>query len=275
MFTEPPGWGIPRRKGKGYTPVTRKEQVREAFGLAAATYDQHAQVQRHVAGRLAERIAALPLPEAPRVLEIGCGTGLLHGALTPRLSFREWVFSDFSPAMVAKARERFGAEPGTRYIVMDGEQPCFPPQAGFDLICSSLSFQWFEHLEESVDALRRLLAPGGWLAFSTMAAHSFHEWRQAHSALGLEAATPRYPAPSELAALWPGACVEEEHVAQTYASGRDFLRQLKGIGAQVPASGRPPLTAGELARVIRRFETEGARSTYHIAYCMLPSATGL
>lgn len=215
--------------------MTRKGQVREAFGLAAATYDQHAEVQRQVAERLAERIGALPLPAAPRVLEIGCGTGLLHAALRPRLNFGEWVFSDLSPAMVEKARDRFGAQPHTRFVVMDGEQPCCHPDAGFDLICSSLSFQWFERLPESVAALRRLLAPGGWLAFSTMAEGSFHEWRQAHARLGLEAATPRYPAPADLAAFWPGARVEEEHLVQAYASGRDFLRQLKGIGAQVPA----------------------------------------
>lgn len=250
--------------------MTRKGQVRQAFGAAAAAYDRHAGVQRHVALRLAEKIAAEVLPPAPRVLEIGCGTGFVHAALQPRLACGEWVFSDLSPDMVEKARERFGHLPHTRFVVMDGEHPCFTPAARFDLIVSSLSFQWFEHLEESIAALRRLLAPGGVLAFSTMAIDSFHEWRAAHSDLGLEAATPDYPSPARLQALWPEAGVSDEHITQSHPSARDFLHQLKGIGAQVPAPGHQPLTAGALARVMRRLEAMGARSTYHVAYCLLP-----
>ena len=251
--------------------MTRKEQVRQAFGSAAATYDRHASVQRRVAERLAEKILALPLPSAPRVLELGCGTGFVHAAIQPRLAYGEWVFSDLSPAMVSVARERFGHLPNTRFLAMDGEQPCLAPPGGFDLIVSSLSFQWFERLEESVEFLRRLLAPGGVLAFSTMAMLSFHEWRAAHSALGQAASTPDYPSPASLQALWPEATVDDEHILQDYGSARSFLQHLKGIGAQLPAPGRQPLSAGALVRVMRRFEAQGSQSTYHIAYCLIPA----
>lgn len=252
--------------------MTRKKQVRQAFGSAAATYDRHAEVQRRVAGHLSDKILALSLPPAPRVLELGCGTGFVHAAIQPRLAYGEWVFSDLSPAMVAAARERFGHLPNTRFLAMDGEQPCLAPPDGFDLIVSSLSFQWFETLENSVATLRRLLAPGGVLAFSTMAADSFHEWRAAHSALGFAASTPDYPSPARLQALWPDAEVSDERIIQGYGSARGFLQHLKGIGAQLPASGRHPLTAGALARVMRRFEAQGGQSTYHVAYCLLPAA---
>ena len=257
--------------------MTRKGQVRQAFGLAAATYDQHAAVQRQVARHLAEKVLSQPLPPAPRVLELGCGTGFVHAALQPRLAYGEWIFSDLSPDMIFTAQERFGHLPNTRFVVMDGEQPCFAHNSrsgpgGFDLIVSSLSFQWFERLAESVEALRRLLAPAGTLAFSTMAIDSFHEWRAAHAELGLEAATPDYPSPVRLQALWPEAEVHDEHITQGFGSARDFLRHLKGIGAQVPAPGRQPLTAGSLARVMRRFEKLGGQSTYHVAYCLLPAS---
>lgn len=251
--------------------MTRKGQVRRAFGSAAATYDRHAPVQRQVAEHLADRIVEFPPPARPRVLEIGCGTGFLHAALGERLGYGEWVFSDLAPGMVEAARERFGHLPGTRFVAMDGELPSFAPGVRFDLIVSSLTFQWFERLEDSVAGLRNLLAPGGLLAFSTMAAGSFHEWRAAHAALGLEAATPAYPAPARLQALWPDGRVSEENIVQTHACARDFLLQLKGIGAQVPAPGRQPLPPGTLARVMRQFEQGECRSTYHIAYCLIPS----
>lgn len=259
------------RSRKDPTAVTRKEQVRQAFGFAAATYDQHAKTQRHVALRLAEKITSRTLPPAPRILEVGCGTGFVHAALQPRLAYGEWVFSDLSPAMVAVARERFGHLPNTRFLAMDGEQPCLAPPGGFDLIVSSLSFQWFETLDESVQNLRCLLAPGGFLAFSTMASDSFHEWRAAHRALGLSASTPDYPSPARLQELWPDAEVSDERILQSYDSARRFLLHLKGIGAQLPAPGRQPLTAGALARVMRRFEAQGSQSTYHIACCLIPA----
>lgn len=259
-------------EGKDHQAVTRKGQVRQAFGSAAATYDQHAEVQRQVAQHLAQKVLSLPLPPGPRVLELGCGTGFVHAALQPGLAYGQWIFSDLSLDMLAKARERFGHLPNTRFVVMDAEHPCFAHTAGFDLIVSSLSFQWLEDLAASVEGLRRMLAPGGALAFSTMAIDSFHEWRAAHQALGLEAATPDYPSPTRLQALWPGAEVSDEHITQRHEHARDFLLHLKGIGAQVPAPGRQPLTAGALARVMRQFEALGGRSTYHVAYCLIPAA---
>src|SRR3546814_16589572 len=73
---------------------------------------------------------------------------------------------------------------------MDGEQPCFAEHVRFDLICSSLAFQWFDDLHASVARLARWLAPGGYLAFTTMADGSFAEWRVACLACDQRAASP-------------------------------------------------------------------------------------
>ncbi len=59
----------------------RKQRIRRAFDNATC-YDEHARVQRHIADRLALRIAALSMPRKPRILEIGCGTGFLTDALS-------------------------------------------------------------------------------------------------------------------------------------------------------------------------------------------------
>ena len=80
-----------------------KAAVAAAFGAAADTYDDKADVQRAAAERLAQRLSALDLPAAPRVLEIGCGTGLLSRALAG-MKTSELVISDISEPMVARCR---------------------------------------------------------------------------------------------------------------------------------------------------------------------------
>lgn len=162
----------------------RNARVGARFGAAAARYDEHAPAQRITAGRLADAIGRLPLPPRPRILEIGCGTGLLTRALAARLGPADWTVTDISPAMLARARQG-PPLPGTaRYQVLDGEHPGDLP-GGYDLICSSLAVQWFADLNGGLGRLAGLLAPGGHLAVATLAEGTFEEWRAAHDAVGL------------------------------------------------------------------------------------------
>ncbi|MBI1320960.1 MAG: methyltransferase domain-containing protein [Candidatus Hydrogenedens sp.] len=248
--------------------ITRKEALAAAFGEAAESYDSGAGLQRVVAERLADRITALELPRTPRILEIGCGTGFLSRALRQRLGPAAWLLTDLSEAMVGRCRESFGDPADALFCVMDGERPGLAP--GFDLICASLVFQWFEALGPSLHRLSDLLAPGGHLAFATLAEDTFAEWRQAHRAFDLNAGVPDYPAPAALAALLPAngsGTVEDERLPRRHADALAFLTDLKRIGAQLPTPGRRPLPAGTLRRVLRQFDRPaGLTVTYHVAY---------
>ncbi|AUL49236.1 dethiobiotin synthase [Bordetella trematum] len=239
--------------------------VARRFGTAAPTYERHAQAQRHAAETLARRIAALPLPPRPRILEIGCGTGLLSQALAASLGEADWTLTDLSPDMLAQARATLTLPGSARFAVMDGEHPR-GLASNYDLICSSLAMQWFSDLNAGLLRLARLLRPGGWLATATLANGSFTEWQQAHEGLGLRAGTPAYPAADSIhAGLLPGSVVAQAH-RQQHRDGLDFVRALKGIGATVPRAGHRPLNAGQLRAVMHRFEQQGAQVTYQFAY---------
>ena len=244
----------------------RKGRLLRAFDGAASSYDDHAPVQRAVAARLADRIAALPLQARPRIMEIGCGTGFLSEALRLRLGPADWVITDLSPAMLAACRARLGDPADTGFEVLDAEQP--PPDGEpYDLICASLSFQWLHDLPAVVDRLTRRLRPGGYLAFATLAEGTLGDWRQAHADLGLQAGTPAFPSLDQLASLGDGRTrIETEQLVQVHADGRAFLKSLKGIGAGTPSDGRRPLGTGDLSRVMARFEALGAAAAYHVAY---------
>ncbi|HEX4098009.1 MAG TPA: dethiobiotin synthase, partial [Caulobacteraceae bacterium] len=140
----------------------------------------------------------------------------------------------------------------------------------FDLVCSSLAFQWFEDPEPALGRLKALLAPGGWLAFSTLANGTLAEWRQAHAALGLPCAAREHPAADALAGmLGSRGQIETETVVQAHADARAFLADLKAIGASVPAPDCRPLGSAELKSVMRRFEESGAQIRYEVAYGFL------
>ncbi|WP_244300708.1 hypothetical protein [Achromobacter aegrifaciens] len=80
------------------TQAPRTAGIGARFGAAAPAYENHASVQRQAAARLAGDIALLPLPSRPRILEIGCGTGLLTQALARRIGPADWPVPTSLPA---------------------------------------------------------------------------------------------------------------------------------------------------------------------------------
>jgi len=244
-------------------------RVALSFGSAAASYDAHSAPQRHAAARLAELIAAEPLPAAPRVLELGCGTGHLSTELQRRLAGADLLCSDIAAPMVAACRARL---PGCRYLVMDGERPAVG--GGFDLVCANLTAQWFRDLPATLARLAALLAPGGLLALSTLGAESFREWRAAHLALGLRPGTQPFVDAATLRAAFPDGrlALDEEMFVDRAEAALELPRRLRAIGAATPAPGHRPLAAGQLRRVLRALGPQPSL-TYQILYARFRTAS--
>lgn len=253
--------------------MMQRQRIERAFARAQ-DYDTHAHVQRRAALDLAARIAALPLPPAPRILEIGCGTGHLTEALEaiPALTTdgSERIITDISADMVARCQRKLGEQPGRRFATLDGEFGDASGYGAFDLICSSLAMQWFD---DQGAALRRMLgwlAPGGHCLFATLGARSFAEWRAAHEAEGLRAGTIAFLSADELRAILPSHQAEPHRVdvqIEQHRSGLDFVRSLKAIGANTAWRQHRPLSPAQLRRVAHNFEAAGAAVTYEIVSC--------
>jgi malonyl-CoA O-methyltransferase len=243
--------------------MSRKSRIATAFTRQAAAYDSVAAVQREVARRLAGRAASrLPAPPA-RILEIGCGTGLLSAELATAFPEARLLLTDISPAMLERCRARLAAR--AEYRVLDGEHP-EGVEGGFDLIASSLAIQWFTDLPGALARLSGLLAPGGRLFFATLGAGSFAEWRAAHAALGLPCGLHDYPEAGPFP--WPPGVtgtIEEEFLTEHHASGQAFARALKTLGAGEPAPGHRPLPSGAFRKVLHALRS-GVAATYHVLY---------
>ncbi|MBF0097902.1 MAG: methyltransferase domain-containing protein [Magnetococcales bacterium] len=242
--------------------------IREAFGQADA-YTEHAQVQRLVAERLAGRIALSV--RAPDMLELGCGTGLLSAHLHRRWPLGSLLCSDLSAPMVQRCRTTLAPSSSERlhFAVLDGENPPFIGEQ-FDLIAASMVMQWFAQPCVALRRYHALLRPGGSIAMATLAPGTFHEWQSACQAAGVVHGLHRYPSASAWQAAWPSPadCVlEEEEITVQHASGLDFLRGLRAIGAHLPVPGYRPNSAGEMRRILRSLTgPHGVSVTYVVLY---------
>ncbi len=245
-----------------------KAHIAARFGAAVDSYDAASPIQRYTAKRLAELVSMLPLPEVPRVLEIGCGTGHLTRELLPRVG-GDWVVTDIAAAMVSACREQCGG--AAQYVVMDGEQPAFAPDS-FDLIVSSLAAQWFTDLPATLAVLAPLLKLRGQIALATLGSGTFAEWQAAHKAVGLTAAAQVYPEAAQLEQMFPitmRTTVSEEYVADPDVEPIDFVRGLRAIGATMPIIDRVPLSAGQMRKVLSTLRDVAQQGiSYHLLYAI-------
>jgi malonyl-CoA O-methyltransferase len=234
----------------------RSAQVAASFGARAESYELHAGLQRAVADKLARLLPAL---DRPRVLELGCGTGLFSRHLVERYPYGSFVLTDVAPAMIAECRRNLAPSGGTAHIsfeVMDAGQA--GGHAELDLIVSSMTLHWLADPAASLERFSRLLAPGGLLLYATLGTESFAEWRAVLASEGL---------PSGLADIPPlPGVVDEERLAPD-GDTLSFLRRMKAIGGLTPKEGYAPLSPGALRRALRVTDARfGGRITWHIVY---------
>ena len=255
-------------------PMTRKRRVALAFDRAA-DYDRYAAPQRRAATRLAALVAT-PLPARPRVLEVGCGTGLLAERLVRKIFTTKqapgiYLCTDIAPGMVARCRRRLAC-PQAAFVAMDAEFPAM--RSGFDLIVSSMALHWADALPAALQSLYDALKPAGVLAVALPGHDSYREWRDAAEAAGVPAGVAEFPDTAALAAILPAAdsvSMEEERFRLYFANGLEFLRALKGLGATVPRAGYRPATLPRLRAVLSALEGSGrpVAITVHILYAIL------
>lgn len=244
---------------------SRAARICQSFD-AAEKYDQAATVQRVAAGELFQRIHTSMASKKPlRILEIGCGTGLLTEYLRNCWPEADILATDFAPNMLVRAKSRLGE--GVFYHQMDAAKP--DVSGPFDLICGNLIMQWLPEPAKVLRNLAELLAPDGVLAVSTLLDGTFAEWQQACQQEGQQAATPVYPELAEAQSWRPPAFSggwAEQDIVQAFADGLDFVRHLKATGATTPREGTVPLSAVQLRRVALRFQQAGSAITWRIGY---------
>ena len=129
----------------------------------------HARLLNPLVAEVAKRsISALPTDRKLRVLEIGAGTGSTSALILPMLppDRVEYVFSDLSKFFLTSAAKKFASYDFVRYALYDveGEQPPAGENwESFDLVIAANVLHATKSLRHTLQQVRRLMAPGGFL----------------------------------------------------------------------------------------------------------------
>lgn len=253
-----------------------KNAVARSFGKAAASYDQHAFLQR-----LSSQMLLQFLPKSAKsnitTVDLGCGSG----ALLPYLAeFSQRLFAvDLSFDMLAYAKQQYQLSIQPNWVNADAE--ALPLQsASIDLCVSNLALQWCDDLATPLIEVSRCLKPGGLMLFSTLVAGSLDELTLAWSTVNKRRHVNRFLTENEIgiALQKSGLTVETFEVeihTMHYSSVKEVMQSLKGIGANyVHDKGNKLTTQGELRAFKNNYESlrdnQGLLPlSYKLAYCLL------
>jgi SAM-dependent methyltransferase len=152
-------------------PIARRafDELAEEYAARVATKAHNAYYDRPAV------ISLLPPLEGKRVLDAGCGPGVLAEWL--RVRGADVVALDVSPSMVRIARERLGS--AARVVEADLARPLdFLADASFDLVVSALAMDYVRDWVSVFREFFRVLRAPGDLVFS--AGHPFDEFFDHH-----------------------------------------------------------------------------------------------
>lgn len=238
--------------------VLDKELIRRRFARSILSYADQAVVQRRMAEMLTDLITLQDLRcEFSRVLEIGCGSGIMTAELLRRFGCQELFLND----LVSECEEI--APQGAEFLTGDIEGLPLPEH--LDLVASNAVFQWLREPGQLFARLHEAMEPGALLAFSTFGPENCREVALAGDS-GLVYRD---------AAAW-GALVEEhfelcalheELHALLFDDPAAVLRHLRETGVTAPGGGER-WTRGKLAAFFAAYceqfsEDDKVSLTYH------------
>lgn len=240
-----------------------KRAVRRRFDAAADSYDQAADLQRHVGRLLLDRLpASLVVDDA---IDAGAGTGDGSRRLLQRWPSSRIVAVDFAARML-----------GPDSICADIEALPLPDRVT-DLYWSNLTWQWCDTGRAASEA-HRVLREQGVLAVSSLGPGTLCELREAFAGIDGFPHAIDFQTPEQLVdACWMAGLAEvalrRETVTVHHADLRATLAALKAVGAShVEGQRRRGLLGRQAWRLLeQRYEARrseaGLPTTYEVLLC--------
>lgn len=258
------------------------------FCAAADTYHRRANIQRRVAKKLMALIASpkseLSRPASfARILEIGCGTGVMTKMLANAFPSARIDAVDVSRAMIINARRHLAGNRRINLIAADAR--CLPENEKYPLIMSNCSLHWITPLQIIIKKLGGMLEPGGILAFDVMLRGTFAELNSVRKKIAPHK-PPRVTLPNKIDVLGAirKACLticadKMEIILLEYSSASEMLKQLheQGVTGGNNLRGKHLLTRSELDRLMAGYSKNyksGNKvfASYRVFYCVAVKA---
>lgn len=209
--------------------------VRQHFGNAAATYEQHDVLQREVQSALLERLDFYQQAAPERVVDLGAGTGRGTALLKKRYPKAEVIAMDLALPMLQVAKQHSSwRKPFQRVCAEATALPL--PDHSVDVLHSNLCFQWVVDLSALFGECVRVLKPGGLLAFSSFGPDTLKELRAAWAEADQQPHVSRFldmhdVGDAMLSAGLRDPVLDVQRYTLTYSEPRKLLDELRGLGA--------------------------------------------
>lgn len=213
-------------------PMTRyadKLRVQQSFFKSMYSYNQHAEVQTRMAEELLEALRRIHPAGFARVLEIGCGSGLLTERFLKSFPVEMLCTNDLVEECGIIVEDIFRQHASGHFNFAGGDIEAIADLPGdLDLVLSNATFQWLHDFDGFAARLSTLLKPDGLLAFSTFGTENCREIRE------LTGNSLTYRPFQELFAILQARFevlfATEETVTLHFASPLDVLRHLRLTG---------------------------------------------
>jgi ubiquinone/menaquinone biosynthesis C-methylase UbiE len=135
---------------------------RDFFNAQAAAWDSNPEPPEDPGKRVLFVARSIP-PGARRVLDVGCGTGILLDAMECRDGHgRTVVELDLAERMLAENRRKCGGRAWVAHVCASVAALPFAPER-FDAVLCFNALPHFDSLEAALRSMLACLRPGGWL----------------------------------------------------------------------------------------------------------------
>lgn len=241
-----------------------KQAIAKSFGNAAISYNGSAGLQQRVGnvllGFVRER---MPTESAPKVLDLGCGTGYIVSQLVDN---SEMMFAlDIAEGMLRVARlgmsENETVNKSVHYICADAE--AIPlKENSVDIVVSNFAIQWCPDRQVLFQEIARVLVPGGRFIFSMPGADTLHElkasWQQAdsnHTHVNQFCEVDELAADVQYSPLQVEVLQSQVEIMR-YNKLQELTNELKALGAHNVTDGRARQLTGKntLKRLVNAYE---------------------
>jgi len=201
-----------------------KEKVIYNFSKSAPNYDQYALLQK----KMSEALFSLITKDYEKILDVGCGTGILVSKIAENHPRSKIIGLDIAPGMINYSASNIKYS-NAGFIEGDGEALLFNKEE-FDLVVSSAALQWMD-CKKAVPEASRVLKPGGSFIFSTFGPATLCELKEA----GLSVNT--FPEKEVISMLlnqyFKKSKITSEIIMINYDTPLEAFKYLKDIGAHI------------------------------------------